>query len=215
MVRKQWTSIVASLLEDAIEEDIKLAERFYQWHLQAVGMMRNAGVGLLAGTDCGNPYTCPGFGIHDELRLLVEAGLTPLEALQAATLDPARFFERESDLGTVAKGKVADLVLLDANPLADITNTTRINAVIAAGRLFETRDLQDMLCEGGGRSAQGMTRRVVAMNLVLRMNATLVVSLLAVACSQTSPTLSEQQPLRTPLGPCQEANATKRCTVGD
>ena len=77
-----------------------------------------------------NPYCFPGFGILDELEFLVQSGLTPMAALQAATRNPARFMGRENELGTIEKGKLADLVLLDANPLKDITNTRRMNAVI-------------------------------------------------------------------------------------
>jgi imidazolonepropionase-like amidohydrolase len=77
----------------------------------------------------------PGFGLQDELALLVQAGLSPAEALRTATLNPARFLGREADMGTIARGKIADLVLLDGNPLADIHNTTRINAVVSNGRL--------------------------------------------------------------------------------
>jgi len=73
--------------------------------------------------------------LQDELALLVQAGLSPAEALRTATLNPARFLGREADMGTIARGKIADLVLLDGNPLADIHNTTRINAVVSNGRL--------------------------------------------------------------------------------
>lgn len=99
--------------------------------------LRNAGVKLLAGTDTPQPFVFPGFSLHEELELLVRAGLTPLEALRTATLNPAEFLGALDSLGTVAQGKVADLVLLDADPLADIRNTRRISAVIANGRLFD------------------------------------------------------------------------------
>ena len=104
---------------------------------------------FLAGTDTpGVPYVFPGFSLHDELALLVaEGGFTPLEALQAATRDPARFFGREKDLGTVEPGKLADLVLLDADPLADIHNTTKIVAVVANGRLLPRRELDRLLAD--------------------------------------------------------------------
>ena len=91
------------------------------------------------------PYCFPGFSLHDELVLLVNAGLTPMEALQAATLNPARFLGKESELGTVEKGKIADLVLLDANPLEDIHNTQKINAVMVRGKLIPKAELQRML----------------------------------------------------------------------
>lgn len=113
-----------------------------------VRAMHRAGVPFLAGTDTPNPFVFPGFSLHDELALLVgEGGFTPLEALQAATRDPARFLGREKDLGTVEPGKLADLVLLDADPLADIHNTTRIAAVVANGRLLPRDRLDRMLAE--------------------------------------------------------------------
>jgi imidazolonepropionase-like amidohydrolase len=112
-----------------------------------VGGMQRAGVGILAGTDDGNPYVMPGFSLHDELALLVKAGLTPSEALRAATLNPAKFFGLSASLGTVERGKLADLVLLDANPLADISNTKRINAVVLNGRFFDRKILDDMLAD--------------------------------------------------------------------
>jgi imidazolonepropionase-like amidohydrolase len=104
-------------------------------------MMREAGVPLLAGTDTPSPFSFPGSGLHDELELLVEAGLSPLEALQTATRNPARFLGRLRDLGTVEKGKLADLVLLDADPLKHIGNTRRISAVVIGGRLLDRRAL--------------------------------------------------------------------------
>lgn len=85
--------------------------------------------------------------MHDELGLLVQAGLSPLQALQAATLNPARFFGREKDLGTIESGKIADLVLLDANPLDDIANTKRISAVIYGGVVFPRTSLDEMLAK--------------------------------------------------------------------
>ena len=109
--------------------------------------MHKAGVGILAGTDTTNPYCFPGFSLHDELALLVDAGLTPIEALQAATLNPAKFLNRLDDMGSVEPGKLADLVLLDADPLADIHNTTRIAAVVLEGKLLPKPQLQRMLDE--------------------------------------------------------------------
>jgi imidazolonepropionase-like amidohydrolase len=108
-------------------------------------MMARSGVGILAGTDTPNPYCFPGFGIHDELALLVKCGLTPRQALQAATINPARYFGWELKMGTVQVGKVADLVLLDANPLKDIHNTTKIAAVFVRGRQMDRAALDQML----------------------------------------------------------------------
>jgi imidazolonepropionase-like amidohydrolase len=107
--------------------------------------MFKAGVPIMAGTDAMNPFCFPGFSLHDEMGLLVESGLTPLAALQAATLNPAIFLGRSDDLGTIAAGKRASLVLLDADPLADIHNTSKIRAVWLDGNYFDRASLDQML----------------------------------------------------------------------
>jgi imidazolonepropionase-like amidohydrolase len=114
----------------------------------ALGTVRElaaAGVELLAGSDTTNLMTFPGFDLHLELSLLVAAGLKPLEALQTATINPARFFGITGMQGTVAPGNVADLVVLDANPLADIRNSTKIRAVVVNGRLLDRSELDKLL----------------------------------------------------------------------
>ena len=115
--------------------------------LSLPGPMQRAGVLLLAGTDEPNPWVIPGFSLHDELVLLVHGGLTPLQALQSATINPARFLGATDSLGTVAPGKLADLVLLEADPLADIHNTSRIVAVFTAGRYFSRAALTALLAQ--------------------------------------------------------------------
>lgn len=117
----------------------------YERTLEIVGGMQNARVGILAGTDVLNPYTFPGSSLHEELDLLVEAGLTAAEALRAATLNPAEYMGMTELFGTVEKGKTADLILLDANPYIDIRNTQRIFAVILNGKLISRDDLNKML----------------------------------------------------------------------
>jgi imidazolonepropionase-like amidohydrolase len=124
---------------------VELLKQQYQKELQLVAAMNKAGVPLLAGTDNGNPFVFPGFSLHDELGLLVAAGLSPLQALQAATLNPAKYFGLTASLGTVEEGKLADLLLLEANPLEDITNTKKIAAVVANGRYFSKQALNQLL----------------------------------------------------------------------
>jgi imidazolonepropionase-like amidohydrolase len=105
--------------------------------------MNRAGVTLLTGTDLsGFKWISPGASLHDELALFVDAGLTPMQALQAATRNPARFLHVEA--GTIEVGKRADLVLLDANPLDDIRNTRRIDSVVLDGTLFDRSRLDAM-----------------------------------------------------------------------
>jgi hypothetical protein len=120
-------------------------EARFQLEVKILKIMHDAGVPLLAGTDLGNPFVYAGSSLHDELELFVQAGLTPFEALKAATVNPAKYLGLEKSLGTIEKGKFADLVLLDANPLTDISNTRKINAVVVNGRLLNRKDLEEML----------------------------------------------------------------------
>jgi imidazolonepropionase-like amidohydrolase len=107
----------------------------------AVSDMEKLGVGILAGCD----GMVPGFCVHDELVLLVRGGMSPLAALQTATINPARYLQRDQVLGSVAVGKAADLVLLDGNPLDDIENIRRIHAVVIGGKLLERQELDAIL----------------------------------------------------------------------
>ena len=99
---------------------------------------------MLAGTDVVAPWTYPGFSLHDELGLLVESGLTPLEALRTATVNPAQFLGMK-DVGTIEPRMKANLVLLDANPVVNIANTKKISAVIMRGVLYRRNQLDDLL----------------------------------------------------------------------
>jgi len=116
-----------------------------------VGMMHAHGVPIMVGTDLSDGRIFPGFSVHEELALLVGAGLSPMDALRAATLTPAEFLKL-SDVGVIAPGKRADLVVLAANPLADIHNTTRIEAVVQNGRLLSRTDLTRLLAESARRA---------------------------------------------------------------
>ena len=120
---------------------------------EITGMAAEEGVPIMSGSDTPNAYVFPGFALHDELELLVDAGLTPLQALQAATINPARFLNATDSLGTVEAGKLADLVLLEANPLEDIANTQRIRAVVLNGRLLD-REALDALLTAAERAAR-------------------------------------------------------------
>jgi hypothetical protein len=131
---KNWTS-----------EDFAVRRELFAYYRKVLGAMFRAGVPILAGTDTGNPYCYPGFSLHDELALMVESGVTPLGALQAATWNAARFMDASDRYGSVTPGKIADLVLLDADPLTDIHNTTRISAVFLAGKHFDRAALDEML----------------------------------------------------------------------
>ena len=126
-------------------DDAGWAELFGH-RLRLVGEMYRAGVPIMVGTDTGTPATVPGFAVHDELRLLVEAGLSPRAALYAATVEPAEFLGVAT--GRFAEGYLADLAVLDADPLRDITNTTKLSGVVVRGRYIgpdeRTRLLADV-----------------------------------------------------------------------
>jgi imidazolonepropionase-like amidohydrolase len=123
-------------MPSGIPADAHLTGRaLFEKRLALVGAMHRAGVVVMAGTDAPLRNSPPGFGLHQELALLVRAGLPPFAVLRAATLEPARYFGMQDSLGTVAPGKLADLVLLDASPLEDIRNLRKVRAVIQQGRV--------------------------------------------------------------------------------
>lgn len=132
------------------------AKAGYRRKMDIVRRMHKAGVKVLAGTDCLNPFCFPGFSLHDELALLVECGYSPGEAIVTATLNPAKFYGEEKIAGSVAKGKFADLVLLNANPLLDIKNTTKIETVIQRGKVHDRAALDAILkaCEVAAPTTQ-------------------------------------------------------------
>ena len=115
--------------------------------------MHEKGVKFLAGTDYPNPYCFPGFSLHDELELLVEGGMSTLEAIKAATINAAVFMGKEDEIGTIEKGKIASLILLNENPLVNIQNTRSIEAVFLRGKAFD-RDALDELLEVAKINAQ-------------------------------------------------------------
>ncbi|MFB4317095.1 amidohydrolase family protein [Actinomadura sp. 21ATH] len=139
-----WANAVR-LNAPSTPEDVARQAAYFRFQVRLVGEMYEAGVGVLGGTDCGNPYCFPGFGVHDELELLAEAGLTPMQALQTMTRDAARYLGRGGTMGTVTPGKAADLVVLDADPLADIRNTRRVGEVVTRGRLITRAGRERML----------------------------------------------------------------------
>lgn len=126
---------------------------YFGLELTLVRRMQRAGVTLLAGSDTPTQAAVPGFSLHDELELLVAAGLSPLQALAAATTAPARFLGLADSLGTVEEGKTADLLLLDADPLMDIRHTRRIRAVFARGRLIDRAALDQLMADADSLAA--------------------------------------------------------------
>jgi imidazolonepropionase-like amidohydrolase len=146
-LKDEWFRQYKSDIEQITEEAAQRSRQKSLKRLSFVKRLHDGGVGILAGTDSDMPFTFPGFDLHDELAMFVEGGLTPLEALQTATLNPAKYLNKLDSFGTVEKGKLADLVLLEANPLDDINNTRRISAVVVDGRYFSNATLKTMLAE--------------------------------------------------------------------
>jgi imidazolonepropionase-like amidohydrolase len=143
---RTWPMFVKDIMKDMDTDPLPVRKRFVQMELEMTLAMFRAGVPFMAGTDtAAGVHVFPGFSLHDELGLFVRAGLTPMQALQTATLNPAKFLGTLADEGTVERGKRADLVLLDANPLDDIANTKKIRAVVLAGRYFDRAALDAML----------------------------------------------------------------------
>ena len=161
-----WPMFVRAILQDMDTDPLPVRKKFVQMELDMTLAMFRAGVPFMAGTDtAAGVHVFPGFSLHDELALFVRAGLTPMQALQTATRNPAEFMDRLADLGTVERGKLADLVLLDANPLDDIANTRKIRAVVLAGRYLDRVALDRLLAgvekaaaEPEGAAAHGATK---------------------------------------------------------
>lgn len=123
----------------------EVSAELYRLAMDNVRDAHAAGVRIVAGTDSGDTYVFPGFAIHDELAELVRAGLSPTDALRSATIDAARFAGQAQDFGSIAPGKMADMVLLDADPLADIRNTGRIAGLFFNGRYLDRAALDELL----------------------------------------------------------------------
>lgn len=143
--RKIWQRAVQGQFDQSSDRDFLIHEEIIQRSLEIAGKMHAAGVRIMAGTDVPAPNIFPGFSLHEDLAYLVEAGLTPLEALQAATKNPAAFLGKAQSQGTIERGRFADLVLLDGNPLDDIHNTQKIRAVVLGGQLLDRAALDALL----------------------------------------------------------------------
>jgi imidazolonepropionase-like amidohydrolase len=156
-VRDDWQAArarVDSLAPDSARALAQAGRERWAHTARLVGVLHRAGIPFLAATETWETYLVPGFSLHRELALLQELGLPPVAALRAATLAPARYLGATDSLGTIAVGKLADLVLLDANPLDDVRNVARIDAVIVNGRLLDRTALDTMLTRAR-RAADG------------------------------------------------------------
>ncbi|MBN8842053.1 MAG: amidohydrolase family protein [Sphingomonadales bacterium] len=156
--RKDWARDAANYA--ALDTATRVA--LYRFLLHAMALTveaHRAGVPILVGSDSPDSYIFPGFSYHLEMEMLAEAGLPPLAILKAATLEAARFAKDEADYGTIAPNRVADILLLDADPLADISNTRRIDAVIAAGKYWDRAALDALLADARATAASAGSDR--------------------------------------------------------
>ncbi|HYO11840.1 MAG TPA: amidohydrolase family protein [Thermoanaerobaculia bacterium] len=144
-LREYWDLAFPLNARDRDPASLALRRKFVEDGLEMTRRMHEAGVAIAVGSDLAGRDVLPGFSVHDEIALLVAAGLSPLEALRAATMEPARMLDVAGTLGTIAPGKTADLVLLEGDPLVEIRNVGRIAAVVLRGRLLRREDLDRLL----------------------------------------------------------------------
>jgi imidazolonepropionase-like amidohydrolase len=154
--RPERNQFLAGVPPSEVPGYIQRMEATHRAQLDLVRRMHAAGVGFLAGTDVSNwNFTVPGASLHEELVQFVEAGLTPLEALQTATINPAKYLRMVDTVGIVAVGKRADVLVLDADPTRNISNTRTIFAVVVSGHLVDRSELSRLLDDARQRAAKG------------------------------------------------------------
>jgi len=141
-VKNRWIDRSLAFAENRVKENTRI---YADWIFEMIGHLKEANVDMMAGTDCPIFFLTPGYSLHEELALLVKGGLTPLEAIEAATTKPAEYFNLEKELGLVQEGMLADLLILNANPLEDIRNTTKIHGVIKDGKLHNQKAIDELL----------------------------------------------------------------------
>jgi imidazolonepropionase-like amidohydrolase len=141
-VRSRWIESAHNYADQTANEE---SNPYGLWGLEMIQKLKDADIRIMAGTDTPIFFLTPGESLHKELQFLVQGGLTPMEALESATLLPAKYFNMEKNYGSVSVGKVADLLLLDANPLDAISNTLAINTLIRNGEIFDRKALDGFL----------------------------------------------------------------------
>lgn len=144
-IQNEWNYKNIPLTAAMKDREYNILQRLYEKNLQIVNDMKKRGIPFLAGTDLTNAFIYPGFSLHQELQMFVQTGFTSLQALQTATINPARFLGLEDSLGSIQEGKYADVILLNANPLKEIMNTQAIEAVILKGKYYDRKQLNELL----------------------------------------------------------------------
>ena len=143
--RALWESIAQQYQSTVTPANRAVLQKYYTLQLKVVKMLQDNGVKIMAASDLGGGLVIPGFSLHQEFKELAAAGLTPLQVLQATTINGARFVGREATMGSVEAGKNADLVLLDANPLDDVANLDKVSAVFLRGKYYSRSALDKIL----------------------------------------------------------------------
>ena len=142
----EWVARKKRNLADP-DYDPERAKRYVEIRRSLIKALHDAGAGLLLGSDAPQVFNVPGFAAHRELAILVESGLSPFQALRAGIINPAVYFGRQQEFGTIEVGKMADFILLNANPLDDILNTQKIEAVMVRGKYLSRSDIDEGLAE--------------------------------------------------------------------
>ncbi len=170
--QKYIPSIILNIWKDDVigtkERNQKTRTDFYNKGLELTGLAQKRGVKILAGTDSYDPYSFPGFSLHEELAELVTAGLSPAEALATATINPSKYFTVSNEYGSIEKGKIADIILLQKNPLAYIKNSTSITAVFFNGSLYNRKELNSFL-NYVEQNVSGINGMSITVKLFLRL----------------------------------------------
>jgi imidazolonepropionase-like amidohydrolase len=131
-------------LQNHSPEDWQNFRKRYELEKKIVKILGDENVMIMAGTDFDYAFCFPGFSLHDEMALYVECGMKPIDALRTATINPVKYLKMTDSLGTIERGKRVDFVLLNDDPLTDITNTKNIFAVMINGNLFTSGELQKL-----------------------------------------------------------------------
>jgi imidazolonepropionase-like amidohydrolase len=154
-LRNTYNWRVERAAKDAAEA-VQYRHELFERSAGLLPLLQKAGVTIIAGTDAGylNSFDYPGLSLHKELALMVKYGLTPLQALQASVINGPAFFKKQNDYGSIAPGKIADLLLLDENPLQSITATEKIAAVIVKGKLYNRNSLEKLMLEAKRRASK-------------------------------------------------------------
>lgn len=143
-IKNNWVETIEMMMGSDVS---KFQTDHADWMMMMIKKVHEKGIGIMAGTDTPIGFLTPGYSLHEELNVLHQAGIPPLEVLKSATWNPARYFNMDCELGSIKETMIADLLILDANPLEDINNTQKINSVIKNGTLHD-REALDQILEG-------------------------------------------------------------------